>query len=109
MALAGEEMRKRELAHLGSRGLDQLLVAVAERGAPQPRHALDVTLALGVVHEDSLAPLQDEGAGFAQGGQLGVGVDDGLDVTDREIAEGRHGLAFGYGAGRSIWPTLTSA
>ena len=99
MALAGEEMRERELAHLRGGGLDQLLVAVAERGAPQPRHAFDVTFAFGVVDEDALASFQDERAGFAQRRELGVGMEEGLDVADREIAERRHGLAF-VGAGK---------
>jgi hypothetical protein len=45
VAPAGEQMRERELAHLRRGSLDQFLVAVAERRAPQPRHALDVALA----------------------------------------------------------------
>ena len=66
---------ERELAHLRGRGLDQFFVAVAERRAPQPGHALDVGLAVGVVDEYALAALDDQRTGFAQCREIGVGVD----------------------------------
>ena len=74
-------MREGQLHHLLARGLDQFLVGVAERGAPEPGHALDVGLAVGVVDPDALSALQHQGPGLAQGGEVGVGVDQGLDVA----------------------------
>src|SRR5271166_1127174 len=91
MALAGEEMRKRQFAHLRSRGLDQLLIPVAERGAPEPGHALDVAFAVAVIDEHPLSALEDQRAGFAKSGEIGVGVDERLDVADGKIAERGHG------------------
>ena len=93
MAFAGEEMGERQLAHLCSRGLDQLFIAVAERGAPKPRHALDVLFALGVIDEYALSPLEDERPALAKGGELGVGVNKSLDITNGEVAEPGHGCA----------------
>ena len=49
--LPPNEMREGQLAHLLRGGLDQLLVAEAERRAPQAGHALDVGLAVGVVDD----------------------------------------------------------
>src|SRR5271169_5881681 len=83
-------MSEGELAHLRRRGLDQFLVAVAERRAPQPRHTFDVRLTLGVVDIDALAALEDERPGVAKAGQIGVGMHQGLDVAGGEIAERRH-------------------
>ena len=40
--LRGEQMRERELAHLRGGGLDQFLIVVAERRAPQARHAFEI-------------------------------------------------------------------
>src|SRR5262249_56497000 len=57
VALGGEEMAEGKLAHLRRRRLDQLFVAVAECGAPQPCHALDIGLALAVVDEHPLPAL----------------------------------------------------
>src|SRR5262249_29153200 len=73
-------------------------VAVAEGGAPEPRHALEVGLALAVVDEHSLPALDDQRTGFAQGREVGVGVNEGLEVADGEIAKRRHGFAFGLSA-----------
>src|SRR5262249_27852936 len=104
MALGGEEMAEGELAHLRRRGLDQLFVAVAEGGAPeprpapQPRHALEIGLALAVVDEHALPALDDQWTGFAQGREVGVGVNEGLEVADGEVAKRRHGFAFGLSA-----------
>jgi len=97
MAFAGEEVCERQLAHLRRRRLDQLLVAVAERRAPQPRHALDVTPALRVVDEDAFCPLQDQGAGFPKHGELRVGVNQGLDVANSKVAQWRHRISLRTG------------
>ena len=95
VALPGEEMAERELAHLRGRGLDQFFIAVAERRAPQPGHALDVGFAVAVIDEYALAALDDQRTGFAQCREIGVGVDQSLDIADGEVAERRHGFAFG--------------
>src|SRR4029077_16813801 len=93
MALRGEEMGEGQLAHLRRRGLDQLFVAVAQRRAPQPGHPFDIGFAFCVVYEHALAALEDQRTGFAQRREIGVGMDQGLDVADGEIAEWWHGLA----------------
>src|SRR6185369_12483240 len=101
MALAGKQVAERKLAHLRGRGLDQLFIAVAERRAPQPGHALDIGLAVAVIDEHALAALDDQRAGFAQRRKIGVGVGHGFDVADGEVAEWSHGFAFGWR--RSYW------
>src|SRR5262245_19366123 len=45
VALAAEYVREGQLRHLGTRRFHELGIAVAERRAPQPRHALQVWLA----------------------------------------------------------------
>src|SRR5260370_39597509 len=80
--------------HMRRRGLAQLFVAVAERRAPQPGHALDIGLAVIVVDEDSLAALEHERAALPQGREIGIGMDEGLDIADGEIAEEGHGTVL---------------
>src|SRR5215469_352836 len=75
----------------------RICVAVTECGAPQPRHALDIGLALAVVDEHSLPTLDDQRTRCAQRREVGVGVNQGFEVADGEIAKRRHGFAFGYG------------
>jgi len=88
--LAGEQVREGELAHLRGGGLDQLLVAVAERRAPQPGHALDIGLAVGIVDIHAMRALDDKRPGLAEAREIDIGVYQCLDVTDGEIAKGRH-------------------
>src|ERR1700722_19624267 len=90
MALAGEQMREREFAHLRRRGFDQFLVAVAERRAPKPCHAFEVSLAVAVVDVDALAALEDERPGLAKTSEVDVGMYQCFDIAGREIAERRH-------------------
>src|SRR5580692_3921623 len=97
-------MSEGELAHLRRRGLDQLLVAVAERGAPQPRHAFDVRLAVGVVDINALPALEDQRPGVAKTGQIGVGMHQGLDVAGGEIAERGHVAPLAI-----VWRALNSS
>src|SRR5215469_3786936 len=87
-------MRKGKLAHLRRRSLHELLIAVAERRAPEPRHALDIGLAGCVVDEHALAALEHQRTALAQGREIGIGRDPGLDVADREIAERSHEISF---------------
>src|ERR1700738_802543 len=47
-------------------GLDQLLIAGAERRAPQAGHAFDIFLAVGIVDIDALGALDHERAGIAK-------------------------------------------
>src|SRR5262249_17936962 len=94
VALAGEQVSERQLAHLRRRRLDQLRVAIAERRAPQPGHALDIGLSLVVVDAHALPALEDERSGLAERGELGVGVNQRLDVAGGEIAERGHGMAL---------------
>src|SRR5262249_52463274 len=94
VALGAEEMAEGELAHLRRGGRDQLFVAVPEWGAPEPRHALEIGLALAVVDEHALPALDDQRTGFAQRREVGVGVNQRLEVADGEVAKGGHGLAF---------------
>src|SRR5271163_1016768 len=82
-------MREGEFAHLRRRGLDQFLVAVAERGAPQPGHALDIAFAVGVVDIDALPTLDNERALVAKAREIDVRVQHRFDVAGRKIAK-RH-------------------
>src|SRR5262245_66373585 len=86
-------MAEGELAHLRRGGLDQLFVAVAECGAPEPRHALEIGLALAVVDEHALPTLDDQRTGFAQRREVGVGMNKGLEVADGEGGKWAHGFA----------------
>src|SRR4029079_7594866 len=87
---AVEQMSERQLAHLRSRGFHQFLVAVPERRAPQPGHALDVALALAVVDEHALAALDHQWPGLPEGVEVGVGMNERLDIAHGEIAERAH-------------------
>ena len=55
-ALGGQRVVVGKLAHLRRGGFDQRLLAEAERGAPHPRHRLDVLATGLVVDVDPLAP-----------------------------------------------------
>ena len=88
--LAAEDVGEGELAH-GLRGrLDEFLVAVAERRAPQAGQALDVALALVVIEIDALAAIEDERPDLAVSGEIGVGMDHRLDVADGHVAQCCH-------------------
>src|SRR5687768_13189574 len=93
MALAAEQVGKCELAHLRGGRLRQLFVAPAERGTPEPRHAIDVWLAGRVVEMDALPALDDERTGLAKAREVGVGMDQRFDVAGGEIA--RHDAMVG--------------
>ena len=95
VALGAKEMAKGQLAHLRRRRLDQLFVAVTECSAPESRHALDVGLTFAVVDEHPLPTLDDQRTGFAHRREVGVGVNQGFEVADGEIAKRRHGFALG--------------
>ncbi len=92
VALAGEEMREGELAHLRGGGFDQFLVAVAERRAPEARHAFDIGLTVRVVDVDALPAFEDKRPGLAEAREIDVRMHQRFDVASGEIAERRrHG------------------
>ena len=57
--LPAEEVAERHLAHLLGGDIGELVLAPAERGAPQPRHRLDVILALLVIDAHALPVVED--------------------------------------------------
>src|SRR5882672_7543673 len=92
MTLTREQMRKRQLMHLTRCSLDELFVAMAERRAPQPRHAIDVGFAVAVIEKDALPAVDHERPGVPDRRQIGIGVNQRFDVASSEIAE--HGVTF---------------
>ena len=87
-------MREGERAHLRGGGLDQLLIAVAERRAPKSGHTFEVRFAVAVVDIDALAAFDDERPAFAKAGKVNVGVHQGFDIADGEITQWGHKSAF---------------
>ena len=83
VALGREQVREGQLAHLRRRGLDQLLVVVAERRAPQAGHAFEIGLAVGVVDVDALAALDHQRTGFAD--RRLIGSRDGCSVSTARV------------------------
>jgi hypothetical protein len=85
-----------ELAHLVVRHAgDALAGGKAERGAPQPRHRLDVTLARIVVDVDALAAADDDGAVRLVLAQIGLRMDVVGHVSGGGgVRERRHCLSF---------------
>ena len=80
-------MGERKLPHLRGGSLDQFLVAVTERRAPQPGHAFDVGLAVGVIDIDAVRALDNERAGLAEAGEIDVGMHQRFDIAGGQIAE----------------------
>src|SRR5690349_16951348 len=76
-------------AELLSSGLDQLLLAEAQTGAPQPRHALDVTLPLGVVDIDALAVADHQRTVRLQLVKGRVGMQHRIDIARLQIGQWR--------------------
>ena len=95
VALAGEQMRERKLAHLCRCGLDQLLIAVAERRAPETGHAFEITLALGVIDINAFAALDHHRAVVAKRREIGVRMHQRFDVAGGKIAQRSHENPFG--------------
>src|SRR5262249_62364519 len=104
VAVGWEQVAEGWFAKAARRALAQLAVPVAQRRAPQRRHAFDIGLALRVVDEHALPALDDQRTGFAQHRKVGVRVNERLNIADGEIAERghstpRHGAAAGRGGG----------
>ena len=79
--LRRERMIERQHAHLVIRGLGQPLVVEAERGAPQPGHALDVFAPVLVPHAHALAARDHQRPSLLVRHQVGVGVQRVRDVA----------------------------
>ena len=82
MALATKNVLVGKRLELGLRDLHQFGMAIAERRAPKPRHALQQFAAAIVVDVDARRPLQHRRAHLAMGRQVGIGVDEGLDIAN---------------------------
>ena len=64
------------------------LVRRRRRAEQQGEVVIGGAAEVAVVDEDALPTLEHQRAALPQRGEIGVGVDEGLDVADREIAEG---------------------
>ncbi len=89
VAAPGKQVLEGQFEHLLIGCFGQFPIRIAERGAPQTGHALEIGLALGIVDPDTLAALQDEWSCVAKGRELGIGMDQGFDIAGGEI--GQHG------------------
>ena len=93
VALAREEMRERQLLDLIVRRARELVVAVAERRAPEPGHRFDVLLAVVVPDVDALAAHEHERLAAVQRREIRVRVEHALRdraLRDRCDAAGGH-------------------
>ena len=88
MALAREEMRERQLLDLVVRRARELVVAVAERRAPEPGHRFDVLLAAVVPHVHALAAHEHERRAAVQRREIGVRMEHALEIERTEIDRG---------------------
>jgi hypothetical protein len=88
MRLAAEGVGEGHLAQRLRTGFRDFLVAVAERGAPQAGHALDIALARVVIEIDPAALIEDQGPHLAVAREIGIGVDHRLDVADGHVGQG---------------------
>src|SRR5262249_39806224 len=69
-----------QLLHLPRRGLDEPLLAEAERGAPEPGETLDIVLAVLVGDVDAVPGGDDERAVLLVRPEIGLRVEQGRDV-----------------------------
>jgi len=77
VALVIGQMIIGQLRHLRGGGIHQPLLSVTQRQAPQPRHALDIPVAMVVGDPDTVAFLDHQRAFFEMRLQVGQRVDDG--------------------------------
>ena len=91
VATPTEKVGERQLAHLLRGRLDQLVIAVAERRAPQSRQPLDVFFARRIIDVNAFRTLQHHRPVDAMCRQIGRRVQNGLDVASCKVAEGAHG------------------
>ena len=64
----------------------------ASSGAPQPGHAFDIGLTLGIVDVNALGALEDERPGVAKAREVGIGMHQRFDVAGGKIGQWRHGI-----------------
>jgi hypothetical protein len=83
--MAGGKCCKLELA-----GLDQLLIAITQSGAPQAGHAFNIWFAGCILDMGSFPRFDDQRAGIAEGGQIGMRMDERLDISCKRIGADRH-------------------
>ncbi len=90
---AVEDVIGRQLLHLSDGCVHQPPLAEAKRGAPQPRHPLQIFLAAVVIDIDALS-LRDHGRPDRLVLlEVGVRMDEGCDIaTGERIGLGDHGL-----------------
>src|SRR5215831_6876903 len=95
-------MNKGELAHLVGGDFDELLIAVAERGAPESGHAFDIGLTSSVVDIDAARTFNNKRPALTKAGEIDVRMHQRFDVAGGKITQRRHsGLLYvrDYGAG----------
>ncbi len=93
MALAGKEMRKRQLLDLLVGRPRELVVAVTERRAPQPRHRFDVLLAMVVPDVHAFTARQHEGPAAMQRREIRIRMQDAREVERVEVVRHRSRLS----------------
>jgi len=94
MALAGKRMCEGESAELLHCRINQLLLVVAQGGAPQPGQALNVLLARRIPDMNAFAAFHDNRTGLPKRVQIGVGVDQCLDIAHLRIREVHNRLLY---------------
>ncbi len=90
VGLAAEYVSEGELTQLLCGRVDQFLLGIAKRRAPQAGHALNIVIPIRVPDANAFAAVQDQRTCFAEGIQICIGVDDGFDIADGGIAERGH-------------------
>ena len=89
---AVEHVVGRQLLHLTARRLDEALLAEAERGAPEPGHAFEVTFAGLIIDIDPLTAGHDDGTVGLVLLEIGIGMDQGGDIARRQgVGDACHG------------------
>src|SRR5579871_5513742 len=91
MRTAAERLRVGQLRKLFGRRVDQPLLGEAERRRPQPGHALDVAFAIVVEDVNAFTAIDDERPSVADRLEVGVGMDEMIDVELAQI----DGLVYG--------------
>ena len=91
-------MGEGEALKLLPRRLDQLRIAIAERGAPQTGHALDIASALVVEDADAFPPRNDRGTSVAEARNFGIRMHQTGDVALLRGVKRRHqSISGGFG------------
>src|SRR5690606_10513848 len=70
----------RDSANLLGGRLGKLSAATANVDAPQPTDAIQVTLAIRIVHRDTIGLLEDHGTAFLEGREIRPGMNEVIAV-----------------------------